>query len=67
MAISRAPAQNPLPTSTTPKKHKRISPAQEIELATIIQKGVSLFKVQQRLTEENQREPTNKEWAKVSE
>jgi len=66
MAISRAPAQNPLPTSTTPKKHKRISPAQEIELATIIQKGVSLFKVQQRLTEENQREPTNKEWAKAA-
>merc|ERR1719174_2922513 len=66
MAISRAPAQNPLPTSTTPKKHKRISPAQEIELATIIQKGVSLFKVLQRLTEENQREPTNKEWAKAA-
>ena len=56
MAIKNSPAQRP----------GRITPEQELELGEIIQKGVSLIKIQKELEASLSRPPKNKEWASAA-
>lgn len=54
IAMAKHTAQSPMP---------RITPDQEIELATTIQKGVKIFKIKKELENELCRDPTNAEWS----
>lgn len=54
-------------TAQQPHGFDRITPKQEVELATSIQKGVKVFKVKKVLEEEAKREVGSKEWSEVRE